>query len=74
MDEARRKLRMWLAIAVTAAIIVGCIYYFHDVKGSHGVNQGPLVKKTVYYQDEKTEVKKDGREGRHCIYKGRPEC
>ena len=49
-------------------------YYFHDVKGSHGVNEGTLVKKTVYYQDEKTEVKKDGREGRHCIYKGRPEC
>ena len=50
------------------------IYYFHDVKGSHGVNEGTLVKKTVYCQDEKTEVKKDGREGRHCIYKGRPEC
>ena len=51
-----------------------CYYSSSDVKGSHGVNEGTLVKKTVYYQDEKTEVKKDGREGRHCIYKGRPEC
>lgn len=61
-------------LVITAAVIIGFIYYFHDVKGSHGVNEGTLVKKTVYYQDEKTEVKKDGREGRHCIYKGRPEC
>lgn len=43
MDEARRKLRMWLAIAVTVAIIVGCIYYFHDVKGSADISEGTFV-------------------------------
>lgn len=74
LDEGRKKIRMCLIFVITAAVIIGFIYYFHDVKGSHGVNEGTLVKKTVYYQDEKTEVKKDGREGRHCIYKGRPEC
>lgn len=74
LEEGRKKIRMCLTFVITAAVIIGFIYYFHDVKGSHGVNEGTLVKKTVYYQDEKTEVKKDGREGRHCIYKGRPEC
>ena len=74
LEEGRKKIRMCLIFVITAAVIIGFIYYFHDVKGSHGVNEGTLVKKTVSYQDEKTEVKKDGREGRHCIYKGRPEC
>ena len=61
LEEGRKKIRMCLIFVITAAVIIGFIYYFHDVKGSHGVNEGTLVKKTVYYQDEKTEVKKDGR-------------
>ena len=72
LEEGRKKIRMCLIFVITAAVIIGFI--FHDEKGSHGVNEVTLVKKTVYYQYEKTEVKKDGREGRHCIYKGRPEC
>ena len=58
LEEGRKKIRMCLIFVITAAVIIGFIYYFHDVKGSHGVNEGTLVKKTVYYQDEKTEVKK----------------
>ena len=60
LEEGRKKIRMCLIFVITAAVIIGFIYFFHDVKGSHGVNEGTLVKKTVYYQDEKTEVKKDG--------------
>ena len=56
LEEGRKKIRMCLIFVITAAVIIGFIYYFHDVKGSHGVNEGTLVKKTVYYQDEKTEV------------------
>ena len=46
MEDARRKIRMCLIFVITAAVIIGFIYYFHDVKGSHGVNEGTLVKKT----------------------------
>lgn len=53
LEEGRKKIRMCLIFVITAAVIIGFIYYFHDVKGSHGVNEGTLVKKTVYYQDEK---------------------
>ena len=33
MEEARKKLRICMVLVVTAAIIVGLIYYFHDVRG-----------------------------------------
>ena len=52
LEEGRKKIRMCLIFVITAAVIIGFFYYFHDVKGSHGVNEGTLVKKTVYYQDE----------------------
>ena len=47
LEEGRKKIRMCLIFVITAAVIIGFIYYFHDVKGSHGVNEGTLVKKTV---------------------------
>lgn len=34
MERARRKLRACLILMVTAAVIIGVVYYFHDVKGS----------------------------------------
>ena len=74
LEEGRKKIRMCLIFVITAAVIIGFIYYFNDVKGSLGVIEGTFVYMPVYYQDENSEVKKDGREGRHCIYKGRPEC
>lgn len=43
MEDARRKLRMWLLAAVTTAIIVGCIYYFHDLKGGSDISEGTFV-------------------------------
>ena len=46
MEEGRKKIRMCLIFVVTAAVIIGCIYYFHDVKGNHGVNEGTLIKRT----------------------------
>lgn len=45
MEEGRKKIRMCLIFVVTAAVIIGCIYYFHDVKGNHGVNEGTLIKR-----------------------------
>ena len=41
MEDARRKIRMCL----TLAVIIGLIYYFHDVRGNHGVNEGTLIKR-----------------------------
>lgn len=29
--------------AVAAAIIVGCIYYVHDIKGSNDISEGTFV-------------------------------
>lgn len=34
MNDARRKLRLCLILVVTAAVVIGVIYYFHDVKGA----------------------------------------
>lgn len=44
MEEGRRKIRVCLIFVVTAAVIIGMIYYFHDVKGSSKVNEGTLVE------------------------------
>lgn len=43
MEEARRKIRICLVCVVTAAVIIGMIYYFRDVKGVSSVNDGTLV-------------------------------
>ena len=45
MEDARRKIRMCLIFVVTLAVIIGLIYYFHDVRGNHGVNEGTLIKR-----------------------------
>lgn len=44
MDNARRKIRICLVCVVTAAVIVGLIYYINEVKNSGGINEGTLVK------------------------------
>lgn len=67
LEEGRKKIRMCLIFVITAAVIIGFIYYFHDVKGSHGVNEGTLVKKTVYYQDEKNGGE-ERWQGRQALY------
>lgn len=43
MEEARRKLRIFLICVVMAAVLVGMIYYFTDVYGSQDVSEGTLV-------------------------------
>lgn len=43
MDEARKKLRLWLLAVVAAAVIVGLIYYFLDGK-SGDMSEGTLVR------------------------------
>ncbi len=46
MEEARKKLRLCLVLVVAAAVIVGLIYYFGDMKKSGDMNGGTLVKQT----------------------------
>ncbi len=43
MDKARRKLRVCLVVVVTAAVVMGLVYYFHDVKNGAGVSGGTLI-------------------------------
>lgn len=43
MDEARKKLRICLICIVIAAVVVGCIYYYKDVRGGRGMMEGTLV-------------------------------
>ena len=43
MEEARRKLRIFLICVVMAAVLVGMIYYFTDVYEDVDVNEGTLV-------------------------------
>lgn len=43
MEEARRKLRIFLICVVMAAVLVGMIYYFTDVYEGMDVSEGTLV-------------------------------
>lgn len=43
MEEARRKLRICLIFVVALAVVVGCIYYFGDIKGRESISEGTLV-------------------------------
>ncbi len=43
MEETRRKLRACLIFVVTVAVIIGMVYYFHDVKGAAQVSDGTLI-------------------------------
>lgn len=45
MEEARRKLRIFLICVVAAAVMVGAVYYFTDIYGSQDVSEGTLVQK-----------------------------
>lgn len=48
MEEARRKLRVFLICVVMAAVLIGVIYYFTDVYGTSDVSEGTLVKGYAY--------------------------
>lgn len=43
MDEARKKLRVCLICVVAIAVIIGCIYYFNDVRSKADVSEGTLI-------------------------------
>ncbi|MEZ3435244.1 MAG: hypothetical protein K1W34_11585 [Lachnospiraceae bacterium] len=43
MEEARRKLRICLIFVVALAVLVGCIYYFGDMKNKEHISEGTLV-------------------------------
>ena len=43
MEEAKRKLRIFLICVVMAAVLVGMVYYFTDIYGSEDVSEGTLV-------------------------------
>ncbi len=45
MEEARRKLRICLIFVVSLAVLVGCIYYFNDVKNQEKISEGTLVQR-----------------------------
>lgn len=47
MEEGRRKIRACLIFVVAVAVIIGTIYYVHDVKGSRTVNEGTLIENTM---------------------------
>jgi len=44
MEEARRKLRIFLLCVVMSAVLIGVIYYFTDVYGTSDVSEGTLVQ------------------------------
>ncbi|MCI8502596.1 MAG: hypothetical protein HFH00_02020 [Dorea sp.] len=46
MEEARRRLRLCLAVVVAAAVIIGLLYYFGDVKKGKNMSEGTLVRQT----------------------------
>ena len=44
MEEAKRKLRIFLICVVMSAVLVGVIYYFTDVYGTSDISDGTLVR------------------------------
>lgn len=44
MDNARKKLRVCLICVVMAAVVIGLIYYFNDMKSRGKINEGTLVE------------------------------
>lgn len=46
LEDARRKIRICLVIVVAAAVLVGLIYYFTDVRGKSPMSEGTLVRQT----------------------------
>lgn len=48
MEEARKKLRICLMFVVAAAVIIGAVYYFTDVKSGHDMSGGTLVREMPY--------------------------
>ena len=43
MEEARRKIRIFLICVVLTAVLVGVVYFFSDVHGSNDISEGTLV-------------------------------
>lgn len=43
MEEGRKKLRIFLACIVGAAILMGIIYYFTDIYHATDISEGTLV-------------------------------
>lgn len=43
MDNARKKLRVCLICVVMAAVVIGLIYYFNDMRSHGKINEGTLV-------------------------------
>ena len=44
MDEARKKLRICLFFVVTAAVVLGVIYYVSTLKAEDKFTEGTLVR------------------------------
>lgn len=51
MEEARRKLRIFLICVVMAAVLIGVIYYFTDVYGTSDISEGTLVRYSDYQRN-----------------------
>ena len=45
MDDARKKLRVCLICVVMAAVIIGFVYYFNDVRTRSAIDEGTLVRR-----------------------------
>lgn len=64
MDEARKKLRVCLLCVVAAAVIIGLVYYFRDVRSVESVTDGTLVYQTeTWVQSAKAENIENGKRG-----------
>lgn len=48
MEGSRKKIRVCLFFMVLFAILVGCIYYFSDMRDIGAIEDGVLVKYTEH--------------------------
>lgn len=47
MEQARKRIRVCLICVVMAAVIVGFIYYFNDVREESDMSEGTLVQERI---------------------------
>lgn len=63
MENARRKLRVCLICVVMAAVVIGLIYYFNDMRSQGKINEGTLVKNVMHLNEEDWQATGSGTGG-----------
>lgn len=43
MEKAKKRIRMCLLFVVLAALFIGIVYYYYNIKGADSITEGTLI-------------------------------